>query len=162
MWERADRWVEEVSTEIENQGARNDTLSRPDCAPGRPPGRPVEEAGRLCTNVHRKEAVDRPVDRLKVGLLSVGGGRPARSTVAWVGRPTGAFDFPFRIRIPFLDGIESNLGFLKFRDSVAIKKRLEPSCIVSLKGSLKFPSCISCIDCWIKLPRGRRDVPEPR
>ena len=40
-------------------------------------------------------------------------------------------DFPFRIRILFLDGIKSNLGFLKFRDSVAIKERLEPSCIVS-------------------------------
>jgi len=83
VWERGDRGVEEVSTEIRNQGARNDALSRPDCAPGRPPGRPA------CTNVHRKEAVDRPFDRLKAGLLSVGPGRPARSTAAWVGRPAG-------------------------------------------------------------------------
>ena len=76
LWERGDRGVEEVSTEIRNQGARNGALSRPDCAPGRPPGRSVEEAGQppgrtAWTNVHRKEAVDRPVDRLKAGLLSV-------------------------------------------------------------------------------------------
>ena len=50
-------------------------------------------------------------------------GGPGRSTVAWVGRPVGRpQDFPFRIQIPFLDGIESNLGFHKFRDSVAINR----------------------------------------
>ena len=79
--------------------------------------------------------IDRPVDR-------------------GMGRSTGSVDrqarleFPFRIQIPFLDGIKSNLGFLKSRDFVAIKERLEPSYIASQsisKNSLKFPSCISCI-----------------
>ena len=41
LWERGDTGIEEVSTEIRNQGARNDALSRPDCAPDRLPGRPV-------------------------------------------------------------------------------------------------------------------------
>ena len=57
--------------------------SRPDCASGRPPGRPVEEADRppgrpACTNVHRKKAVDRPVDRLTRAKLGA---------VDWRGRP---------------------------------------------------------------------------
>ena len=84
--------------------------SRPDYVPGRlpgrsvekagrPPGRPVEEASRpACRKVHRKKAVNRPVDR------------------------QARLDFPFRIQIPFLDRIKSNLGFLKSRDSVAINR----------------------------------------
>ena len=78
--------------------------------PGRPPGRPTDKA-----------------------LISVGPGRPARSTVAWVGRLAGRladrqmrFLLPFGIQIPFLDGIESNLGFLKSRDSMAINKGQSP------------------------------------
>ena len=81
------------------------------------------------SSVHERAqegAVDRPGRPTDKGLLSVGRGRPGRSTVALVGRlagrPTGAFDFPFRIQIPFLDGIESNLGFHKSRDSVAINR----------------------------------------
>ena len=86
--------------------------------------------------------VDRPVDRgikwsppdrpTESRLLSV----RARSTVD-MGRSTGdrghgsvdrpvdrqtRSGFPFRIRIPFLFGIESSRGFLKPRNSVAINK----------------------------------------
>ena len=79
-----------------------------------------------CMNVHRKEAVDRPVDRLTGPRSRLGPvdrcGRPWHGSVDRQAR----FDFPFRIRIPFLDGIESNLGFLKSRDSVAINKGQSP------------------------------------
>ena len=52
LWERGDRGVEKVSTEIENQGARNDALeqarfvlpvSRPVDRWRRPVGRPVDQ-----------------------------------------------------------------------------------------------------------------------
>jgi len=109
------------------------------------------------TGVHKRAqegAVDRPGRPTDKGSLSVGHGRPGRSTMAWVGRPagrpTGAFDFPFRIRIPFLDGIESNLGFHKSRDSVAINRGKSPHVLYPkkyLQEFFKFPSCISCIDC---------------
>ena len=127
--------IEELSTEIRNQGARNGALSRPDCAPCRLPGRPVEEAGRplgrpactTCTIITVDRMVDRgrerstgPVDRL-TGLSSQLGpvdrrGRPWHGLVHRSVDRQARFDFPFGIRISFLDEIESNLGFLKSRD----------------------------------------------
>jgi len=41
FWERGDRGVEEVSTEIENQGARNDALEKARFV--LPVGRPVDQ-----------------------------------------------------------------------------------------------------------------------
>ena len=130
--DRGDRGVEEVSTEIENQGARNGALEqarlcfqsaarstgvheRAQVHSGRPPGRPW------------KEAVDRPVDR-RTGLCSRLGpidrrGRPWHGSVDRPVDRRARFDFPFGIRIPFLDGIEFNLGFLKYRDFVAINNK---------------------------------------
>ena len=87
---------------------------------GRPHGRPA------CTKVHRKKAVDRPVDRLTWPNSRLGpidrAGRPWHGSVDRQAR----FDFPFGIRIPFLGGIEFNLGFLKSRDSVAINRGKMP------------------------------------
>ena len=58
-----------------------------------------------------KERSTGPVDRLKADCSRLGPvDRCAR------------FLLPFGIQIPFLDGIEFNLGFLKFSDSVAINK----------------------------------------
>ena len=84
---------------------------------GRPPGRPWQRA------------VDRLVDRL-TGLSSWLGpvgrrGRPGMGRLTGRSTPVDRqtrFLLSFGIRILFLDGIESNLGFLKFRDSVAINK----------------------------------------
>ena len=52
LWERGDRGVEEVSTEIENQGARNNALEHAKFV--LPVGRPVDRWKRL---------VGRPVGR---------------------------------------------------------------------------------------------------
>jgi len=100
----------------------------------------VDQRARACTVRSGRPA---PIDRLKwpalelerstspgrpteEDLLSGRRDRPGRSTVAWVGRPAvdrqARLDFPFRIRIPFLVGIESNLGFHKSRDFVAINR----------------------------------------
>ena len=69
---------------------------------GRPPGRPVYTT---CTGIAQSTA---------------------RSTVARSGRPHGRPTesrlLSVLVRIPFLFGIESNWGFLKPRDSVAINK----------------------------------------
>ena len=67
-----------------------------------------------------------PVDRLR-GLSSRLGpvDRRGRQWHGSVDRPVDRqtrFLLPFGIQIPFLDGIEFNLGFLKSRDSVAINK----------------------------------------
>ena len=67
-----------------------------------------------------------PVDRL-TGLSSRLGpvdrrGRPWLGSVDRSVDRQARFDFPFGIQIPFLDGIESNMGFLKSKDSVAINK----------------------------------------
>ena len=91
------------------------------------PGRPVEEAGRpACTGAHRMERSTGPGRPTEVASLSGWRGRPGRSTVALVGRPAGQptdrLEFPFRIRIPFLIGIESNLGFHKLKNFVAINR----------------------------------------
>ena len=155
-------------------------MSRPDYAPCRPPGRLVEEAGRphvrpACTNVHKKEAVDHPIDRLKAWLSRLGAvDQHCRPWHGSVDRPVdrqARLDFPFRIQIPFLDGIKSNLGFLKSRDSVAIKVRLEPSCIVSQEVSSRILSSsplvlvvliVESIKSLSPLPRGRRHLDEPR
>ena len=82
----------------------------------------VDRRARACTGKSGRPA---PVDRLKWPLLSGRRGRPGRSTVAWVDRLVNRqarLKFPFRIRILFLVGIESNLGFYKSRDSVAINR----------------------------------------
>ena len=48
--------MEEDSTEIGRQRNKERRMEEANCAPGRPPGRPVEEAGRPC----KEGAVDRP------------------------------------------------------------------------------------------------------
>ena len=121
MWERGDRGIEEVSTEIRDQGARNDALEQARLC-SRSAARSTGRGGRSTArstgvhDVHKVSPVDRPVDRER-----------ERSTDAvdrGMGRSTGRsrFDIPFGIQIPFLNGIEFNLGFLKSRDSVAINK----------------------------------------
>ena len=95
--------MEEGSTEIGRQRSEKRCKEQASCAPGRPPGRPVEEAGRpgrpACTGVHRKERSTGPGRPTEVALLSGRRGRPGRSTVAWVdrpaGRPTGAAGLSF-------------------------------------------------------------------
>jgi len=84
--------------------------------------RPVDR----CAQRAQEMSADRPVDRLKAGCSLFEPSRPAvdgghESVDRPVDRQT-RFDFPFRIQILFLLGIESNRGFLKPRDSVAINK----------------------------------------
>ena len=106
MWEREDRGVEEVSTEIRNQGARNGALSRSDCAPGRSTGGGGRSTARS-TGVHERaqESSGRPTGRLTESRAALGW---ARST-GTVDRPVDRqvrLDFTFRIWILFW--MESN------------------------------------------------------
>jgi len=88
-------------------------------------------------DVHKIITVDCPVDRgrerstglvdrLKAGCSLLGAvdrrGRPWHGSVDRPVDRQARFDFPFGIRIPFLDGIEFNLGFLKSKDSVVITR----------------------------------------
>ena len=105
--ERGDRGVEEGSTKIENQRSKMVHWSRPDCIHGRPPGRPVEEAGRplgrpACTSEHRKERSTGPVDRLKAGQSRLGA--VDRADRLW----HGSVDRPVdrQARLTFLLGFE--------------------------------------------------------
>ena len=118
--------MEEGSTEIGRQRSEKWRMEQARSAPGLP-GRPVEEPGRpACTSVHRKERSTGPVDRLTRARSRLGAidqaGRPWHGSVDRPVDRQARLDFPFRIRIPFLDGIESNLGFHKSRDSVAINR----------------------------------------
>ena len=77
--------MEEGSTEIGRQRSEKRRMEQARGAPGRPPGRPVEEAGQPArsTGVHgraQEGAVDRPGRPTDKGSLSVGRGRPGRST----------------------------------------------------------------------------------
>ena len=76
--------------------------------------------------VHRHRTVDRPVDRCREAIdRQVDRLKGAKSRLETVDRPIDrqtCFLLSFEIRIPFLYGIESNRGFLKPRDSVAINK----------------------------------------
>jgi len=126
--------VEEGSTEIERQRSENRRIEAGQEESSRPPGRPVDRARSTgqstdVHDVHRISPVDRGMERstvrwtdwkqaaLGLGPVDRGHGSVDRP-VDWQTR----FGFPFRIQIPFLFGIESNLGFLKLRDSVAINK----------------------------------------
>ena len=71
--------MEEGSTEIGRQRSEKRRMEQVRSAPGRPPSRPVEEAGRpACTSVHRKERSTGLVEPTDKALLSVGRGRPGR------------------------------------------------------------------------------------
>ena len=109
--------MEEDSTEIERQRNKERRMEQAICAPGRYPSRPA------CT---RRSGRPAPVDRLKWPCSRVGAvdraGRPWHGSVDRPVDQQTRLEFPFRIRIPFLDGIESNLGFYKSRDSVAINR----------------------------------------
>ena len=128
--------MEGGSTEIGRQRSEKRRIEQARSAPGRPPGRPMEEAGRpACTSVHRKERSTGLVDRLTRARSRLGAvDRADRPWNGSVDRPVdrqARLDFSFRIRIPFLDGIESNLGFHKSRDSVAINRGKSPHISVS-------------------------------
>ena len=81
--------LSEDSTEIENQKEQKRRMQEAKTVHGRPPGRPVCTR---CTDTERStlgqllQGSGRPTERSQV---SVGDGRLARSTVAWVGRPAG-------------------------------------------------------------------------
>jgi len=127
LWERGDRGVEKVSTEIGNQGARNSGLELARLC-SRSVVRSTGGGGRSTARsigVHERaqEGSDRPPGRpTDKALVSVGPGRPWYGSVDQPVDRQARFDFPFGIRIPFLDEIESNLGFLKSRDFVVINK----------------------------------------
>ena len=88
--------MEGGSTEIGQQRSEKRRMEQAKGAPGRPPGRPVEEAGRpVCTGLHRKEQSTGSGQPTEVASLSGRRGRPGRSTVAWVGRPTGVTELSF-------------------------------------------------------------------
>ena len=83
--------------------------------------------------MHRHRTVDRPVDRCREAVDGptdrLKGAKSRLETVDRRGRPwhgsvdrPARFDFPFGIQIPFLDEIESNLGFLKSRNFVVINR----------------------------------------
>ena len=79
--------------------------------------RPVDRPGRpTCTGVHMLEWSTGPGRLTEVASLSGRRGRPwHRSVDRPVDRRT-RLEFPFRIRIPFLIGIEFNLRFHKLRE----------------------------------------------
>ena len=108
--------MEGSSTEIGRQRSEKRRMEQASSAPGRP----------TCTGEHRKERSTGPGRPTEVALLSGRRGRPAgRPLHGSVDQPVDRrtwLEFPFRIQIPFLIGIESNLGFHKFRDSVAINR----------------------------------------
>ena len=96
--------VEKNSTEIGRQRSKKRRMQQVTTVHGRPPGRPMQEPvdcpvdrcarGAQTRNVRPPGQLlpgsgrppDRPTERSQV---PVGDGRPARSTVAWVGRPAG-------------------------------------------------------------------------
>ena len=124
--------MEEGSTEIGRQRSKKTahgaglicsrSTSRSTGGGGRSTG-PVDWRARACTGWSGRPG---PVDRLKWPRSRVGAVDRAGRPWLWsVDRPVDRrtrLEFPFRIRIPFLIGIESNLGFHKFRDSVAINR----------------------------------------
>ena len=104
LWEREDRGVEDVSAEIGNQGARNGALEH-----ARLCSRSTGGGGRSTarsTGVHERaqEGSGRPPGRpTDKALVSVGPGRPARSTVAWAGgRSTDRRVLTFLLGFEFL------------------------------------------------------------
>jgi len=104
----------------------------------------------------------RPTD---MSQLSVGPGRPAgRPRTRVAGRPTDAFCSPFWIRTPFLFWGRIQSGFPKFLGLSGYKYELEPSCIVSLEVPLWYSLVliVESIKSLSPLPRGRRQITEPR
>ena len=124
------RW-KKIAQRSDNKGTRNGIWSRQFVLPVDVPvdrwRRPVDRAGRpACTGVHRLERSTGPGQPTEVACSQEGAvDRASRSWHGSIDRPVDRqtrLEFPFRIRIPFLVGIESNLGFHKSRDSVAINR----------------------------------------
>jgi len=126
--------MEEGSTEIENQRSKTVHWNRARLC-SRSTGGECRSAARSTGvhDVHRVSPVDRPIDwgreRSTSAVDKLTGLCSRLDPVDRRGRPWHGsvdrqtrFDFPFGIQIPSLDGIESNLGFLKSRDSVVINK----------------------------------------
>ena len=114
---------EEGSTEIGRQRSKK-TAHGAGLICSRSTSRSTGGGGRS-TGVHGR-AQEGAVDRLKWLCSQVGAadlaGRPWHGSVDRPVDRRTRLEFPFRIRIPFLDGIESNLSFHKSRDSVAINR----------------------------------------